>query len=131
MRSFPLFSELEAHRDKANETFHHSVKPVLMERLQEFGFRPVNENSPGLLQLTESATQNCYILTVHPYEIAIHFQHVKTGEQVRICSISNLELSAHVMMEIIIDSIDSWLQYGVIYDYVKAQLLEERANARS
>ena len=35
------------------------------------------------------------------------------------------------MMEIIIDSIDSWLQYGVIYDYNKAQLLEERAKARA
>ena len=38
MRSFPLFSELEAHRDKVNEAFHHNVKPVLMDRLQEFGF---------------------------------------------------------------------------------------------
>ena len=131
MRSFPLFSELEAHRDKANEAFHHNVKPVLMERLQEFGFAPASEASPGILQLTEAATDNCYILAIHPYELDIHFQHVKTGEQILICSISNLELSAHVMMEIIIDSIDSWLQYGVIYDYAKAQLLEERAKARA
>ena len=131
MRSFPLFSELEAHRDKVNEAFHHNVKPVLMDRLQEFGFAPASEASPGILQLTEAATHNCYILAIHPYEIDIHFQHVKTGEQILICSISNLELSAHVMMEIIIDSIDSWLQYGVIYDYAKAQLLEERAKARA
>ena len=84
MRSFPLFSELEAHRDKVNEAFHHNVKPVLMDRLQEFGFAPASEASPGILQLTEAATHNCYILAIHPYEIDIHFQHVKTGEQILI-----------------------------------------------
>lgn len=126
MRSFPLFSELEEHRDKANAAFHHSVRPVLTDRLQEFGFQPVNEESSGTMQIVEKATNNKYILTIHPYEIMIRFRHVKTGEQVLICSISNLELSAHVMMEIIINSIDSWLQYGVVYDYAKAQKLEDR-----
>ena len=57
-------------------------------------------------------------------------QTVKTGEQLLICSISNFELSAHVILDIIIDSIDSWLQYGELYDYKDAQNLTERAKKR-
>lgn len=130
MITFPLFSELEQHRDAANENFHHNIKPLLVERLKDFGFQAVNEDASGIMQLQEKATQNSYILTIRKYEITINFQHVKTGEQVLICSISNLELSAHVIMDIIIDSIDSWLQYGVVYDYKKAQQLEARARKR-
>ncbi|SHL06600.1 hypothetical protein SAMN05216582_13824 [Selenomonas ruminantium] len=130
MVTFPLFSELEKHRDEANEKFHHNIKPLLIERLREFGFVHASEEAPGIMELQEQATQNKYLLTIRKYEIIIQFQHVKTGEQVVICAISNLELSAHVIMDIIIDSIDSWLQYGVVYDYKKAQLLEDRAKRR-
>ena len=131
MITFPLFSELEKHRDEANENFHHNIKPLLLERLQAFGFQNVSEEATGLMQLQEKSTHNTYTLTIRQYELTINFQHVKTGEQVLICSISNFELSAHVIMDIIIDSIDSWLQYGVVYDYKKAQQLEERARKRA
>ena len=36
------------------------------------------------------------------------------------------DINRKTMMEIIINSIDSWLQYGVVYDYAKAQKLEDR-----
>ena len=130
MITFPLFAELERHRDEANSNFHHNIKPLLLERLKDFGFVQTNEDVPGLMELQEKATQNKYLLTLHRYEIIIQFQHVKTGEHVLICAISNLELSAHVIMDTIINSIDSWLQYGVVYDYKKAQGLEERARKR-
>ena len=42
-------------------------------------------------------------------------------EKLLICEISNFALSAHTIMNILIASIDSWLQYGVVYDYRKAQ----------
>ena len=130
MITFPLFSELEKHRDTANKNFHHNIKPLLLERLKAFGFQNVGEESAATMQLKENATQNSYMLTIRQYEITIYFEHIKTGEKILICSISNLELSAHVIMDIIIDAIDSWLQYGVVYDYKKAQLLEERVKMR-
>lgn len=124
MITFPLFSELESRRDKTNAAFHHSTKPILLERLAQFGFQTISDDAPGLMRLTETATQNVYFLSIRQYEISIHFQHVKTGQQVLICEISNLELNAHTIMDIIIKSIDCWLQYGVVYDYVKAQKME-------
>ena len=71
--------------------------------------------------LTEKSTNNNYLLELKPYEIIVEFEHVKTGERIKICEITNFALSAHTIMNIIIDSVDSWLQYGVVYDYVKAQ----------
>ena len=47
MRSFPLFSELEAERDKVNEAFHKNVEPQLIERLIEFGFMQPNPDVPN------------------------------------------------------------------------------------
>jgi len=130
MITFPLFTELEKHRDEANENFHRNIRPQLVERLKAFGFASISEDVTGIMQLQEKSTQNKYVLAISKYEITIHFQHVKTGEQLLICSISNFELSAHVILDIIIDSIDSWLQYGEIYDYKAAQNLTERAKKR-
>ena len=56
MFNFPTFAELEAKRDKINSEFHHNTKPVLVDRLQQFGFQLVNEEAPGIMQLTEQAT---------------------------------------------------------------------------
>ena len=56
----------------------------------------------------------------------MEFCHIKTQEKILICEISNFNLSAHTIMNILIASIDSWLQYGVIYDYRKAQEFEKR-----
>ena len=109
MITFPLFTELEKHRDEANENFHRNIRPQLVERLKAFGFESISEDVTGIMQLQEQSTQNKYVLAIRKYEITIHFQHVKTGEQLLICSISNFELSAHVILDIIIDSIDSWL----------------------
>ena len=131
MTSFPLFTELEEHRDKANATFHHNTKPVLVERLQMFGFERIESENRELYRLTEKATGNHYLLEISQYEITVKFKHIKSGEEVKVCSISNFELSAHTMMEIIINTIDSWLQYGVIYDYATAQKFDERAKARA
>ena len=39
MITFPLFTELEKHRDEANENFHRNIRPQLVERLKAFGFR--------------------------------------------------------------------------------------------
>ena len=140
MITFPLFTELEKHRDEANENFHRNIRPQLVERLnirpqlverlKAFGFVSISEDVTGIMQLQEQSTQNKYVLAIRKYEITIHFQHVKTGEQLLICSISNFELSAHVILDIIIDSIDSWLQYGELYDYKAAQNLTERAKKR-
>ncbi len=125
MLSFPLFSDLESKRDRINEAFHRDTKPVLAERLQQFGFKPVDANHIELMKLSESATNNEYMLSFSPYAITVYFQHIKTHEQIKICDISNFALSAHTIMDIIINSINCWLQYGVIYEYVKAQKLEE------
>lgn len=73
---------------------------------------------------TEKATHNNYILTIGQYEITVRFQHVKTDETVTICEISNLALNAHAMMDLLIKCIDSWLQYGIVYDYIHAQGIE-------
>ncbi len=125
MFNFPTFAELEAKRDKINSEFHHNTKPVLVDRLQQFGFQLVNEKAPGIMQLTEQATGNHYLLTIRQYEILVHFQHIKNDQQIKICEISNLSLSAHTIIDIIIKSIDCWLQYGVVYDYVKAQEIQK------
>ena len=125
MFNFPTFAELEAKRDKINSEFHHNTKPVLVDRLQQFGFQLVNEEAPGIMQLTEQATGNHYLLTIRQYEILVHFQHIKNDQQIKICEISNLSLSAHTIIDIIIKSIDCWLQYGVVYDYVKAQEIQK------
>ncbi|MBQ7478339.1 MAG: addiction module toxin RelE [Selenomonadaceae bacterium] len=124
MFSFPTFSELEARRDKVNADFQRNTKPVLAERLQQFGFHLIDPDYTGIMKLTEGATGNHYLLSFHPYSIIVMFQHIKTDKQVKICEISNFALSAHTIMEIIITSIDCWLQYGVVYDYVKAQEME-------
>lgn len=121
MFNFPTFAELEATRDKINADFHHSTKPVLIERLHHFGFQAISDDAPGIMQFSEQATDNKYLLTIRQYEITVAFQHIKTNQQIKICEISNLALSAHTILEIIINSIDCWLQYGVIYDYIKAQ----------
>ncbi len=104
-----MFTELEKHRDEANENFHRNIKPQLVEWLQAFGFTSIDEDNTSIMQLQEKSTQNKYVLSIRKYEITIHFQHIKTEEQLLICSISNFELSAHLIMDIIIDSIDSWL----------------------
>ncbi len=124
MLSFPLFSDLEARRDQVNTAFHRDTKPVLAERLQQFGFQLVEPNHVELMKMKENSTDNEYLLSFRPYEITVYFQHIKTHEQIKICDISNFALSAHTIMDIIIKSINCWLQYGVIYDYVKAQELE-------
>lgn len=123
MRSFPLFSELEAKRDEINSRFHRETKPLLIERFQEFGFVPLKEGSPEYMVLREKSTENQYLLSIRKYEIRIDFEHVGRGEKVRICEISNFGLSAHTIMNIAIRSIDCWLQYGVVLDYNKAQHL--------
>ena len=77
------------------------------------------------MSLKEKSTGNLYLLTCSAYEITIMFEHVRTGEAIKICEISNFALSAHTIMNIVIASIDSWLQYGVVYDYRKAQNFED------
>lgn len=121
MISFPTFLELEAKRDEINGRFHRETEPLLVERFQQFGFKPQSENDKNQMILTEKSTNNNYLLELKPYEIIVEFEHVKTGERIKICEITNFALSAHTIMNIIIDSVDSWLQYGVVYDYVKAQ----------
>lgn len=124
MRSFPLFSELEAERDKVNEAFHRNVEPQLIERLKEFGFMQPDPAVPTKLVLAEKATDNLYHLSINRYSITVQFQHVKRGEVKLICDISNFGMNAHNVMNIIIKCVDCWLQYGVVYDYVAAQKLE-------
>ena len=63
MRSFPLFAELEAERDKVNEAFHKNVEPQLIERLIEFGFMQPNPEVPNKMVLAEKATDNLYHLS--------------------------------------------------------------------
>ena len=121
MISFPTFLELEAKRDEINGRFHRETEPLLIERFQQFGFKPQSENDNNHMILTEKSTNNNYLLELKPYEIIVEFEHVKTGERIKICEITNFALSAHTIMNIVIDSVDSWLQYGVVYDYVKAQ----------
>ena len=127
MITFPLFSELEKNRDQANEFFHRKIKPQLIERLKHFGFSQAGAGE-NQLQLAEQATGNLYCLSIHPYEIRVQFEHIKTGERQLICEISNFALSAHDMLDIIISCVDCWLQYGVIYDYVAAQKIEQSAS---
>lgn len=120
MISFPIFKELEEHRDKINERFHRESEPLLIERFQQFGFKPIDGDLHKMV-LTENSTGNTYNLAINTYEIVVEFCHVKRDERIKICEISNLSLSAHDIMNIIIAAIDSWLQYGVIYDYLSAQ----------
>lgn len=117
---FPTFAELEAKRDAVNEKFHRETEPQLLKRFQQFGFVPQNGDLHHMA-LKEKSTDNCYLLTCSPYAITINFQHVRTGESIKICEISNFDLSAHVIMDIVVNSINSWLQYGVVYDYLTAQ----------
>lgn len=121
MISFPTFLELEAKRDEVNGRFHRETEPLLIERFQQFGFKPQSENDKNHMILTEKSTNNNYLLELKPYEIIVEFEHVKTGERIKICEITNFALSAHTIMNIVIASVDSWLQYGVVYDYVNAQ----------
>ena len=121
MRSFPLFSELEAERDKVNAAFHKNVEPQLLERLKEFGFVQPDPAVPTKLVLAEQSTDNLYHLSVNRFSVTVHFHHVKNGVVKLICDISNFALNTHNVMNIIINCIDSWLQYGVVYDYEKAQ----------
>ena len=53
MITFPLFTELEKHRDEANENFHRNIRPQLVERLKTFGFVSISEDVTGLMQLQE------------------------------------------------------------------------------
>ena len=126
MFNFPTFAELEEARDKINADFHRNTNPILIERLQHFGFKAISDDTPGIMQLAEQATHNKYLLTIRPYEITVCFQHIKNDQQIKICEISNLALSAHTMLDIIIKSIDCWLQYGVVYDYIQAQNLNSK-----
>lgn len=121
MISFPLFSELEARRDAMIAHFHKETEPQLIERLQQFGFRLQDPDDSTHMVLTEQATGNHYLLTIGRFAILIQFKHIKTGEIITICELSNLTLNAHNIMNILIQSIDSWLQYGVVYDYRLAQ----------
>ncbi len=121
MISFPTFLELEAKRDEVNGRFHRETEPLLIERFQQFGFKPQSENDKNHMILTEKSTNNNYLLELKPYEIIVEFEHVKTGERIKICEITNFALSAHTIMNIVIASVDSWLQYGVVYDYANAQ----------
>ena len=118
---FPVFTELEKKRDEINDHFHRDTEPQLVERVQQFGFVPVQPGDLQHMRLKEQSTANEYLLTFRPYEIRVEFCHVKTQEKLLICEISNFALSAHSIMNILIASIDSWLQYGVIYDYRTAQ----------
>ena len=91
----------------------------------KFGFVPRDGEDAHYMSLKEKSTGNLYLLTCSAYEITIMFEHVRTGEAIKICEISNFALSAHTIMNIVIASIDSWLQYGVVYDYRKAQNFED------
>ena len=112
MISFPLFTELEAKRDAVNAKFHRETEPQLIERFQQFGFVPRDGEDAHYMSLKEKSTGNLYLLTCSAYAI-------------KICEISNFALSAHTIMNIVIASIDTWLQYGVVYDYRKAQNFED------
>ena len=125
MRSFPLFEELEAERDKINAEFHKNTKPQLIERLKEFGFMQPDPENPTKLVLAEKATDNLYHLSINRFSVTVQFQHVKSGEVKLICDISNFAMSTHNMINVIIKGVDSWLQYGVVYDYLGAQKFRE------
>lgn len=125
MRSFPLFKELEAERDKVNAEFHKATKPQLIERLKEFGFMQPDPDNPTKLVLAEKSTDNVYHLSINRYSVTVQFQHVRTGEVKLICDISNFAMNTHNMMNVIIKCVDYWLQYGVVYDYVSAQGFRE------
>ena len=92
---FPVFSELEKKRDEVNAHFHKETEPQLIERVQQFGFVPVQPGDMQHMLLKESSTQNEYLLTFRPYEIRVEFCHVKTQEKLLICEISNFALSAY------------------------------------
>ena len=92
MRSFPLFEELEAERDKINAEFHKATKPQLIERLKEFGFMQPDPDNPTKLVLAEKATDNVYHLSINRYSVTVQFQHVRTGEVKLICDISNFAM---------------------------------------
>ncbi|WP_294149054.1 hypothetical protein [uncultured Selenomonas sp.] len=78
---FPVFSELEKKRDEVNAHFHKETEPQLIERVQQFGFVPVQPGDMQHMLLKESSTQNEYLLTFRPYEIRVEFCHVKTQEK--------------------------------------------------
>ena len=126
MINFPLFSELEAKRDRINAAFHKETEPQLVERLKQFGFQPVSEDMPGTFMLCEQSTGNRYLRAITRYTITVRFQHVRNGETVKICEISNLELNAHEMLQLIIRAIDSYLQYGLVIDYEHLQFTKLR-----
>ena len=124
MISFPLFTELEAKRipsmpnSTASRAAAHRALPAVR-------LLPRDGEDPHYMSLKEKSTGNLYLLTCSAYEITIMFEHIRTGEAIKICEISNFALSAHTIMNIVIASIDSWLQYGVVYDYRKAQNFED------
>ena len=124
MRSFPLFTELEEKRDKINAAFHKNVEPQLIERLHEFGFKQISADFPARMALVEQATNNIYHLSINRYNIIIQFEHVRSGELQLICEISNFEMNAHNIMDLIVKCVDCWLQYGVVFDYMGAQGFE-------
>ena len=123
---FPVFAELEKKRDEINAHFHKDTEPQLIERVQQFGFVPVQPGDLKHMMLKEKSTSNEYLLTFRPYEIRVEFCHIKTQEKILICEISNFNLSAHTIMNILSASIDRWLQYGVIYDYRNAQEFDKK-----
>ena len=121
MISFPVFSELEAKRDEINGRFHRETEPLLIERFQQFGFERQSAGDDHHMVLAEKSTGNHYLLSIGTYSLTVTFEHVRTGESLQICEISNFSLSAHSILNIMIESIDSWLQYGIVYDYHQAQ----------
>ena len=116
MRSFPLFKELEAERDKVNAEFHKATKPQLIERLKEFGFMQPDPDNPTKLVLAEKATDNVYHLSINRYSVTVQFQHVRTGEVQLLCDLSNFAIKTHNIKNIKNKCVDYWLKYGVVYD---------------
>ncbi len=60
MITFPLFTELEKHRDEANENFHRNIRPQLVERLKAFGFASISKGVTGIMQLQEKSKGNLF-----------------------------------------------------------------------
>ena len=82
---FPVFAELEKKRDEINAHFHKDTEPQLIERVQQFGFVPVQPGDLKHMMLKEKSTSNEYLLTFRPYEIRVEFCHIKTQEKILIC----------------------------------------------
>ena len=68
---FPVFAELEKKRDEINAHFHKDTEPQLIERVQQFGFVPVQPGDLKHMMLKEKSTSNEYLLTFRPYEIRV------------------------------------------------------------